>query len=388
MKRILIVTNRFTMGGVETTLLTLLRNYSKEEYDVTLGLCCKGGELENCIPDGIKVVYLLPFNPMALPKVFSQLFQLFLLLMPKWMSRRLFIRSNYDSVIAYSGNMIYYLKGFKGKKICWIHDDWFPFKTQNHIIGKIRKKKTLSLLSECDNVVCVSNHLKNMLIEYSEHRLKNVKFLPNPIDAAAIIAKGSQKCDFDFELNKLYFVSVGRLHPVKGYERLINIMSRMRVLYDDFELLIIGTGDEDAKLKKLVEEKNAQEYIKFLGFQSNPYKFVSKCDMYICSSFMEGYSTTVCEAMILGNGIVSTNCGGADQILEDGKYGVLTQNSEDDLEKGIRMILDNRELVQEYRELSCLRAKELFDLKKSVDNIQTIAFVSEGMYRGGRKDIN
>ena len=388
MKKILIVTNRFTKGGVETTLLTLLNNYSKKEYDVTLALCCSGGELEAYIPKDIHVRYLLPFNPMKLPKGISQIYQFGLLLMPNCISNTFFVKGKYDAVIAYSGNMIYYVKGFKGKKTCWIHDDWFPFKTQNHIIGRIRKKKTIKILSECENVICVSNHLRDMLIKYSADQLNNVRFLPNPIDVSKIKMRGEEKCEFKFEDDKLYFVSTGRLHPIKGYERLINIISRIHLEHPDVILLILGNGEEQENLQKLINDKHAQEYIKLLGYQSNPHKFVKKCSMFICSSFMEGYSTAISEAMILGNGIISTDCGGSEQLLENGKYGILTENTEQGLEGGIRKILEKRELIKDYRELAEIRARELFDIQKSVDDIQHIAFVCEGAYRGGGKNSN
>lgn len=377
MKKILIATNRFTKGGVETTLLTLLRNYTRDEFDITLALCCKGGELESEIPDYIRVQYLLPFNPMSLPKSVSQIYQLMLLLMPAWISRVLFIKDKYDAVIAYSGNMIYYLKGYIGQKTCWIHDDWFPFKTQNHIIGRIRKRKTIKILSECKNIICVSNKLKDMLVGYSNHKLFNVIFLPNPVDVTAIRNQASENCEFEFENDKLYFISVGRLHPVKGYERLIHIMLRMHLVHEDIVLLILGTGDEQNNLQKIIDGNNAQAYIKLLGYQSNPYKYISRCSMFICSSFMEGYSTAISEAMILGNGIISTDCGGSDQILENGKYGVLTKNTEEDLERGIEKILDNRELIKYYRRMASLRAADIFNIQNSIENIQRIAFASE-----------
>lgn len=385
-KRILIATNKFDRGGVETTLLTLLNNYSINEYEITLALCCAGGELESLIPSHVKIIYLVPFDPMKLPRTLSRIYQLLILLIPNWLSNALFIKEQYDSVISYSGNMIYYVKGFNGNKTCWIHDDWFPFKTQSHVVGLLRKRITLSILSSCKNVICVSATLRKMLLEYSANKLKNVIFLPNPIDTELIRRCGLEDCDYVFQKKKLYFVSVGRLHPVKGYNRLINIFIHLHDEYPDIVLLIIGEGDERSTLENTIKEYKAEEYIKLLGFQNNPHKYVSRCSMFICSSFMEGYGTAISEAMILGNAIISTNCGGSDQILEDGKYGILTENTTDGLENGIRKVLENRDLISYYRKQSLLQSEKLFDLHRAVNDIQRIAFVCEGAYRGGRED--
>ncbi len=372
MKRVFIATNKFVCGGVETCLLRILNNIDYSKFDVTLGLCSAGGAMENEIPANVKVRYLLPFDPMKLPRVLSNIFHYFLLFMPSVLSNILFIKEKYDVVIAYSGNMLYYLKGFREKKICWIHDDWFPFKMQKHLFGRIRKKLTISYFNKFDRIVCVSNNLKEMLWEWSDHILSNIVFLPNPIDPTSIIKQSEQTPEYQFDKNILYFVSVGRLHPIKGYDRLICALPDLRSKYNDFKVLILGAGEQEDELCQMIESNDLTDCVELLGYTNNPHKYVKACDVFICSSRMEGYSTSVSEAMILGRAIISTDCGGSDQILDNGAYGILTENSEQGVHDGLEQILSNRDLILKYQNLSDIRSKEIFVLDKMIAQFEAL----------------
>lgn len=375
MKRILIATNKFGHGGVEKTLLTILQNYNQEKYEITIGLTCRGGDLESFIPNYIKIKYFLPFDPMKLNRIISNIFQFILLISPNFLLNLLYKVNNYDSVIAYSGNMIYYIKGFRGKKVCWIHDDWFPFKTQKHILGRFRKYKTIKYLSCCDNVICVSNNLKQMLEEYSGGLLKNVIFLPNAIDPKQIVEFSKETPNFTFNnKEKKYFISVGRLHKIKGFDRLIRAFWEVLSSDKKYELIIVGDGDEKYNLEDMIKKFDAGDRIHLVGYSDNPYSYMAKSDVYVCSSYMEGYSTTISEAMILGKAIISTDCGGSDQILDYGKYGIFVENSISGLKAGIKKIVSNSNNIVDYQKLSLTRATQLFDLDNSMRAIEEIAF--------------
>jgi glycosyltransferase involved in cell wall biosynthesis len=125
-----------------------------------------------------------------------------------------------------------------------------------------------------------------------------------------------------------------------------------------FELWILGAGEERKKLEQIIEEKNIKS-VKLLGFQTNPYKFMKQADIYICSSLFEGYSTTVCEALSLGIPTLTTDCAGMSEILEDGKYGIIVENSEAGIEKGLKQILSNREVLVELKARLVEKAKQL-----------------------------
>ena len=142
--------------------------------------------------------------------------------------------------------------------------------------------------------------------------------------------------------------SVGRLTKIKGYDRLIH---SLRKIIDDFpnvHLYLIGIGEEKTALENLVTQLRMDSYVSFLGFQQNPHRFVSKCDLFVCSSHHEGYSTAVTEAVILGTPVLTTRCSGMDEILDNGTAGMIVENSSDGIYQGLVKLLSQPELLASY----------------------------------------
>ena len=81
----------------------------------------------------------------------------------------------------------------------------------------------------------------------------------------------------------------------------------------------------------------------FLGYDTNPYKYVAKSDLFVCASFAEGFSTAATEALILATPVCTVDVSGMKELLgEDNEWGLVTENDENALYEGIRRLLDDR----------------------------------------------
>lgn len=168
----------------------------------------------------------------------------------------------------------------------------------------------------------------------------------NPIDEHKIIEKSHSKIAFIKKNHVLYFVAVGRLIEIKGFERLIDAFNKIKEKGYFFELNIIGDGELRTRLQDKINALRMHQEIKLLGFQSNPYPYINQSDVLVCSSFQEGLSTVVIEALLLGTPVISTNCGGMDEIILQGKNGFITENTEEDLYKTLLKIFENPSLLE------------------------------------------
>lgn len=118
-------------------------------------------------------------------------------------------------------------------------------------------------------------------------------------------------------------LAAGRLTAAKDYPTLLRAMALLRQTLPA-RLLILGTGEEEAELKRLLSELDLAEHVELAGFQANPYAFMHRCDLYVMSSAWEGLPGALLEALACGCKIVSTDCrSGPAEILEDGKWGRL-----------------------------------------------------------------
>jgi len=119
------------------------------------------------------------------------------------------------------------------------------------------------------------------------------------------------------------FVAVGRLNRQKDFSTLLRAIARVRQ-QTPCRLLIVGEGEELPRLQMLVKELRLEDVIRFIGPQTNPYKFMSKANALVVSSRWEGFCLVIVEALTLGIPVISTDCpSGPSEILEGGKHGRL-----------------------------------------------------------------
>ena len=99
-----------------------------------------------------------------------------------------------------------------------------------------------------------------------------------------------------------------------------------------------------------------EDSVTLLGFHKNPYQYVARCNLYVCSSWREGFSTAVTESLVVGTPVVSTNCSGAKELLgENDEYGLVVDNSEEGIYQGMRRMLSDPALLAHYKEQAKLR---------------------------------
>ena len=104
-----------------------------------------------------------------------------------------------------------------------------------------------------------------------------------------------------------------------------------------------------------------QEYVTLLGYDVNPYRYVAKCDLFVCASYSEGFSTAATEALIVGTPVCTVEVSGMKEMLgQNNEYGVVTQNDDTALLLGIRQLLDHPDLLKYYRNQAKKRGKMFF----------------------------
>jgi glycosyltransferase involved in cell wall biosynthesis len=118
-------------------------------------------------------------------------------------------------------------------------------------------------------------------------------------------------------------LAAGRLTPQKDYPTLLRAFSILRRKYMA-HVVILGEGKELEGLQKLAEDLGIASDVAFLGFDINPYRYMTRCSIFVLSSLWEGFSIVLAEALACGAQIVSTDCpNGPAEILDHGKYGRL-----------------------------------------------------------------
>lgn len=136
-------------------------------------------------------------------------------------------------------------------------------------------------------------------------------------------------------LNKKYFIAIGRLTEQKNFGLLIRAFSKFCMINDQYNLIIIGDGEQKNFLKKLSIDLKITKNIFFLGYKQNVFQYLNNANAFILSSKWEDPGFVLIEAASCKVPIISSSCpNGPTEFLESGKNGILFKNNdENDLVK-------------------------------------------------------
>ena len=235
---------------------------------------------------------------------------------------------------------------------------------QSLIISPIEEKSNCYLAHDGNRrLTCIK-----LMTVYKNHLNK---FNLSPSEVEKIKKLSDEKVDdVNFSKDIINIISVAKIVPSKGYDRLMKIHKKLIEKNIKNHIYILGIGEEKEKYEKYLAENNLTDTFTFLGYRDNPYKYVKKADLYVCSSRREGFSTAVTEALIVGTPVVSTNCSGAYELLgKNNEYGIVTENDEDALYEGIKKMLTMPDLLEAYAAKAKERGKA-FSTEKTVKAVE------------------
>ncbi|WP_144554149.1 CDP-glycerol glycerophosphotransferase family protein [Bacillus sp. X1(2014)] len=154
------------------------------------------------------------------------------------------------------------------------------------------------------------------------------------------IQKG--KVFFPEPSNEYYnFITMGRLSPEKGQDNLIKAFANFQKNFKTSKLYLLGEGPLRKDLENLISELKLEESVYLVGQLDNPFALMKKCDCFVLSSHYEGQPMVLLEAMTLGMKILATDIVANRTVLEQGRYGLLVENSIEGLEKGLNQLAKN-----------------------------------------------
>ena len=243
---------------------------------------------------------------------------------------------------------------------------------------------------KADRIICCSKEIEAIVQE--KYGYLQTATLYNPYDAEGITELSKEKVTdlpwkMEDEDRPRILIGVGRDDPIKGFWHLIKAFYLVQKEIPQMRLIIMGDGSFE-QAKRLVSELQLEQKVYFPGVRKNPYKYLAASEMFLLSSYTEGFPNVLVEAMILGRPLISTDCRtGPAEILDHGKYGILVPDMGDTedysgdtiseketcfAEKIVEVLKDS-ERQKELSELERKRAGE-FDYDSYVDNLLKLCY--------------
>ena len=358
MKHILFINGHLNTGGVERSLVDILRHMDYTKYAVDLLLLEDIGDYASELPSEVKVLFRDLHNTYGgvassvrrciAARDWMCLRLRLLFLLRKIFGPRAFKSAatlllgehHYDCVIGFRPGICADLAGYSVKakrRITWWHHGEFY----------VDRVAYGAMCSKMNAVAVVSQSCKAMLQEKLPEIESKLVCIPNMLDAVAI---GQKAGNSPYTGDIVHIVSVGRLAPEKHFENVFPAAKALRQAGIDFAWHVIGDGFERSKLEALIAENDLKDHVILDGSKTNPYPYMKYADLFVHPSYVESQGLTVLEAMALGVPCVVTKSRGPCEFIEDGINGLLTEQSPESLTEKVLSILTDKTLFQSIKE--------------------------------------
>lgn len=366
MKKVLFFIHDLGPGGAEKVLVNLVNNMDPEAFEVTVMTLIGGGVNEQFLKPHIR--YVSCFK--GLPRGHTHLLKLF---SPEQLHNR-FIKEKYDIEISYlegpSARIISGCPYADTKLVSWIHVEQHTKASAAKAFRSFRESE--QCYQRFHQTVCVSEYVKQDYLSLYPG-LKNVDVLYNTNETGQILRKMHETVENGvFTDARFRICGVGKLMENKRFDMLLRIHKRLTEQGYSLQTCLLGDGPERSALERYVRENRLEGSVTFLGYRTNPYKYVANCDLFVCASIAEGFSTAATEALIVGTAVCTVEVSGMKEMLgENNEYGIVTESNEEALYQGIKRLLDDPALLKHYRQQAQLRGKA-FSTQNTVKAVQEL----------------
>lgn len=333
MKKLLFSVFDMNIGGIETSLLTLLNTLVEKGYDITLVLEKKQGAFLKDLDSKIRVIEYSPSeNKIVLVRKLINLQKRILF----WLKNH----NKYDFSAAYATySKVASFTTRVASKNCalWGHADYLMLYKNDY--SKVEEFFNGLHVNKFKHIVFVSQAGADSFSKVFPEHEEKVIFCNNLIDYKKIENLSREK--IDESKSKYTFVNVGRHdEKQKKLTRIIEVAKMLKNEGFEFEILFIGEGPDTEGYKELVKKYKLQENIKFLGTKKNPYPYMALTDSIILTSDYEGYPVVFLEAFVLNKPIITTDVADAKNDIQN-KFGVVTRKDINDIYQTMKQFIKN-----------------------------------------------
>ena len=208
------------------------------------------------------------------------------------------------------------------KKISWIHGSIEEF-----LKDSSKRESHRRQLDAADTIVGISKKTSHSIKEVYPDYASKLQTVYNGYDFKTILEKSQEKIDIEIEPQSI--CTIGRIEENKGSDRVVEVIRLLHQEGKNYHLYFIGAGDMEEELKKRVKEYGLEDYVHFLGYQKNPYQYLSQTKVLLSMSKQEGFPGVYVEALSLGIPFVSTDVGGAEELSQEGRFGQIIESNQE-----------------------------------------------------------
>lgn len=365
-KKIIVISEALWIGGIETALVNLLKSLDYEKYEVTCLILQNDQTMASRLPEQVRLLVVDRHDVVSFREPYryarlyhlteesenpSQFHKAMMWAVPaiKWVENRLYIHyireqmkgEYFDTCVIYSDRTAETaVRGIRAGKYLMFYHHGAMRREYHDEIGYRKSEK----------IIAVSNALEQKLREFRPKHAHKMMTIHNLTDVEGIRAKAEEPVPEEFPADKFNIVSCGRVSYEKGMDLAVEACARLVEMgHDNIHWWIVGGGPAEQEVREKVAELHMEDYVTMLGMKENPYPYIKRADLYVQPSRFEGYPMTILEALAIGQPVVSTDNGGAGELIRSGETGLLCPISAEGLGDSIQNLLENPRELDQFR---------------------------------------
>ena len=226
-----------------------------------------------------------------------------------------------------------------------------------------------------DSVISVSEATRTWLIEKRGVSPYHIKVIPYGVNLAFFHTNSAAKIkeNFGFSQTDKIIGMVGRLHPQKGHQYLIEAAKIVTSRIPNSKFAIVGDGPLRHELERHAQSAGLENHFHFMGFRHDVPELIQIFDIFTLPSLYEGLPNVVLEAMACGLAVVATPVDGTKEAVIHNETGLLIppENSEA-LANALIDLLINPEKAKRFGQEGRKRVENYFSLEKQVQQFEEL----------------
>ena len=358
-KKILFVIPSMEIGGTRSSLLNLLNILSRiSDSEFYLFIIKHEGDLYSQIPQSVKVLPEIKLLSWATPtrrkhSFLREAYHSIIAMLNKLFGYQRIYRtilnisgikkhlSTFDISIGYQEGIATFVSSevISRQYFCWIHSD----------IDKWYDEKNLEVeaYDKAQNIFFVADNTRKLFVSKFPRWEEKCEVIKNLLNKESIVQKSQESIkEYYFDQNQFNIVSVGRFTEAKAFDRVVAVAKYLKSKKHSFRWFLIGSGELQDKIDKLVHAEKLTDYVILLGSKDNPYPYIKMANLVVVSSINESQPMVILEALTLSKPVVSTGYPSAMEILKDGKYGYICDNDVHSLCVAVDRVITDKELYE------------------------------------------
>lgn len=369
-KRILFLIHDLGPGGAEKVLVNLVNGMDKAKFDISLRTLFDWGPNRAFLDPEVRYSSWIGRNVPANSHW-----------MKLWTPEQLYkmiVPETYDIAVSFlEGPCARVIGGCPVSQngtrvVSWIHT---PILNEKKFIEGFRSREEAErCYGRADALIFVSRDVRSAFSKFYRTE-KRSEVLYNIFESDTIRSLASEEPEsISVDPSRLNWCGIGKLIPLKGWDRMLNIQKKLRDDGINTHFYLIGDGPQRHALEQMASDLGISDAVTFTGYQTNPYAILSRCALFVCASEREGLSTAVIESLLTGTPVCTVDVGGMKEILgKNNEFGVVTRNDDGELFQAVRQFLTDDGFREKYRLKAAERA-ELFDKERSVKAVEELLF--------------